>query len=77
MVDAATADPDVLARIELVAALERLPRRQREVVVLRYLADLSERDVAAALHTTVGSVKQHAHRGTARLRADLAPEGGC
>jgi RNA polymerase sigma-70 factor (ECF subfamily) len=77
MVDAATADPDVLARIELVAALERLPRRQREVVVLRYLADLSERDVAAALHTTVGSVKQHAHRATARLRADLAPEGGC
>jgi RNA polymerase sigma-70 factor (ECF subfamily) len=61
-----------LERRGLVESLRRLPRRQREVVVLRYLADLPEREVAAALDTSVGSVKQHAHRAMARLRADLS-----
>ena len=65
-------DPAPLDRLVLVTALVRLPRRQREAVALRYLADLSERDVAAALNTTVGAVKQHTHRGIARLRADQA-----
>lgn len=63
----------VLQRRGLVECLRRLPRRQREVVVLRYLADLPEREVADLLQTTVGSVKQHAHRAIARLRADLVP----
>lgn len=68
-------DPANLAleRFGLVQSLRRLPRRQREVVVLRYLADLPEREVATALDTTVGSVKQHAHRALRRLRADLVP----
>jgi RNA polymerase sigma-70 factor (sigma-E family) len=60
-----------LERGRLVESLRRLPRRQREVIVLRYVADLPEREVAAALKTSVGSVKQHAHRAVARLRADL------
>lgn len=66
-------DARVLDRLALVDALRRLPRRQRQVVVLRYLADLPERDVALAMHTTVGSVKQHAHRALLRLRLDLTP----
>ncbi len=61
MVDDRTAE-----RGDLVAALRRLPRRQREVVVLRYLADFSEADVAAALGCSVGSVKTHASRGCPR-----------
>jgi RNA polymerase sigma-70 factor (sigma-E family) len=64
-----------LERHGLVAALTRLPRRQREVVVLRYLADLPEQAVAEQLGTSVGSVKQHAHRATARLRQDLGTTG--
>jgi RNA polymerase sigma-70 factor (sigma-E family) len=60
-----------LERHGLVAALVKLPKRQREVVVLRYLADLPEAVVAEQLGTTVGSIKQHAHRATARLRQDL------
>lgn len=70
---AATEDPAGVAldRHGLVDCLRRLPRRQREVVVLRHLADLPEREVARVLHTTVGSVKQHAHRGMARLRSEL------
>lgn len=60
-----------LERHGLVAALTKLPKRQREVLALRYLADLPEADVAEQLRTSVGTVKQHAHRGLARLRAEL------
>ena len=67
------ADALALERMGLVEAIARLPRRQREVIALRYLADLSEQDAAAAMHTTVGSVKQHAHRALARLRLDVPP----
>jgi RNA polymerase sigma-70 factor (sigma-E family) len=65
-------DPvDPAVRVELVAALRALSRRQREVVALRYLADLPEATVAAALGCSTGSVKQHAHRGLAALRTRL------
>jgi RNA polymerase sigma-70 factor (sigma-E family) len=64
-------DDRVTERTDLVAALRRLPRRQREVVVMRYLADLSEADVAAALGCSVGAVKTHASRGLATLRREL------
>ena len=50
-------------------------RRQREVVVLRYLADLSEVDVARALGCSVGSVKTHASRGLSALRRRSATPG--
>ena len=71
--DAGTFDPGP-ERLDLYRALEGLPRRQREVVVLRHLADLSEADVAAALGCSVGSVKTHASRGLAALRAVLTIE---
>lgn len=58
-------------RIDLQRALRALPRRQRDVVVLRYLADQSEADVAATLGVSVGSVKTHASRGLAALRTRL------
>jgi RNA polymerase sigma-70 factor (sigma-E family) len=64
-------DDRLAERRDLVAALRRLPRRQREVVVLRYLADFSEADVAAALGCSVGSVKAHASRGLTALRREL------
>lgn len=57
-------DRDYLRR-EL-AALSVL---QRAVVVLRYAEDLSERQVAELLGISAGSVKTHAFRGLARLRA--------
>lgn len=53
------------------AALTRLPRQQRAVLVLRYLEDLSEAEVAALLGCSVGSVKTHAHRGLRALRRSL------
>jgi len=55
-------------RVTLVAALRLLPARQRDVVVLRYLSDMSEADVAAALGLAPGTVKTHLRRGLEGLR---------
>jgi RNA polymerase sigma-70 factor (sigma-E family) len=68
-------DDRTVERSDLVAALRRLPRRQREVVVLRYLADFSEADVAAALGCSVGTVKTHGSRGLSALRRHLGDAG--
>ena len=55
-------------RSRLTEALAALPRRQREVLVLRYYVDLSEADIAAALGISRGAVKSHGSRGVAALR---------
>ncbi len=55
-------------REELSEAIRTLPRRQREVVVLRYFLELSEQETAAWLGVSTGSVKQHASRATAALQ---------
>lgn len=65
-------DDTVVLRIALVAALRALPARQRTVVALRYLADLTEEQVAATLGISAGAVKTHSHRALRRLR-DLLP----
>lgn len=58
------AESDVVVR-----ALAELPRRQRLIVVLRYVEGLSEREAADAAGCSVGTVKSHASRGLERLRA--------
>lgn len=52
------------------AALRRLPKRQRAVVVLRYFDDLSEQETARLLGVTVGTVKSQSSRALAALRVD-------
>lgn len=52
---------------ELLAAVGRLPRRQREALVLRYWLDLSEREIAEAMGVSPGSVKTHASRALTAL----------
>lgn len=69
-----TVDDDVAVRLALVDAMERLPRRQREVVALRHLGGLSEAECAAALRVSTGSVKTHLHRGLAALRERLGTD---
>ena len=54
-------------RTEVLAALEQLADRQREVVVLRYWADLSEAEIADALSISRGTVKNSAHHALRRL----------
>ncbi|MCY0951375.1 SigE family RNA polymerase sigma factor [Streptomyces sp. H27-S2] len=60
---AAIGDRDLLRR-----ALGRLPAKQRVIVVLRYVEDLPEREVAEILGCSTGTVKSQASRGLARLR---------
>ncbi|MCL2554457.1 MAG: SigE family RNA polymerase sigma factor [Actinomycetia bacterium] len=66
-------DPDVPAVLDLREALQRLPFRKRACVVLRHAFDLSERDTAAALGISVGTVKSQTSRGVAELERLLAP----
>ena len=61
---------DVAQQQAVVAALRRLPRQQRAVVVLRYFADLSEQATAEALRCGVGTVKSHSARAFATLRSN-------
>jgi RNA polymerase sigma-70 factor (sigma-E family) len=63
----------VVERSAVLAALNSLPGRQREVVVLRYYADLSEAQIAAALGISRGAVKSHTSRAKDYLRAALRP----
>ncbi len=52
--------------------MERLPRRQRAVVVLRYFEDLTEVQTAELLGCSVGTVKSQCSKALAKLRIDPA-----
>ena len=58
----------------VVSALRALSARQREVVVLRYFADLPEAEIASATGMSVAAVRDHAARAMSSLQASL--EGG-
>lgn len=64
-----TSDP---MSADLVRALQQLSPRERECVVLRHYLDQSEKDTAATLGISVGSVKSYTSRGLAGLRPLLA-----
>jgi RNA polymerase sigma-70 factor (ECF subfamily) len=68
----------VAARSMLAAALAKLPPRQRLALALRYVHDLSDAEIAAALGCRIGTAHSLLSRGRAGLRhdpglADLAP----
>lgn len=58
-------------RRQVLAALARLPRRRREVLVLRYWLGLPEAEIAQVLGISPGTVKSTAARGLAALARDL------
>nr|WP_179756164.1 SigE family RNA polymerase sigma factor [Kineococcus aurantiacus] len=58
----------------VLAALDGLPARQREVLVLRYQGEMSEQDIADTLGISRGAVKTHAHRGLSALREVMSRE---
>ena len=75
--DMPSAEHGALAQLErsaVVDALRKLPERQREAIVLRYYADFSEAEIAAAMGISRGAVKSHTARGMASLRAELERE---
>lgn len=68
-------DPERLGdRDRLTRALQSLSERQRRIVVLRYLMDLPEAEVAADLGVSVGTVKSTASRALAELRRVMTTE---
>lgn len=56
---------------EVLAAVRELPRRQQEVLVLRFWSGLSEAEIAETLGISAGSVKSSASRGMAKLSSML------
>jgi RNA polymerase sigma-70 factor (sigma-E family) len=63
-----------LERSAVVTALRSLPARQREALVLRYYADLSEAQIATAMGISRGAVKSHTARAMSALRGVLEGE---
>lgn len=73
--DTAVSDPeaqvlDQESRRTVVDALADLPEHLRVVVVLRYYAQLSEREIASVIHRRPGTVKSRLHEGRLRLGRD-------
>lgn len=64
-------EEDALRRIELAAAVARLDERERELVALRYGADLTARQIGELLGLRTNAVEVALHRALARLRAML------
>lgn len=66
---------DVLIRAEdqehVRSAVQRLPKRQREIVLLRYVAELSFRDVARVLGISEGAARMRVNRALRRLAEEM------
>jgi RNA polymerase sigma-70 factor (sigma-E family) len=74
---AASAEDDAIDRFErqaVIRGLRALPRRHREVLVLRYYLDCSVEETAALLGLSPGSVKAYASRGSQQLKALIDAE---
>jgi RNA polymerase sigma-70 factor (sigma-E family) len=72
--DAPSAEQDAMALLEhsaMVAALHTLPLRQREVLVLRFYADMSPADIASVIGISASAVSGHTARALSSLRTML------
>jgi RNA polymerase sigma-70 factor (ECF subfamily) len=63
------------SRLDLRAALERLDERDRELLALRYGADLTARQIAELMELKTNAVEVALHRALGRLREGLEPQG--
>jgi RNA polymerase sigma-70 factor (sigma-E family) len=63
--------PDVEAQIDVLEALDALPRQQRGALILRFFADLSVHEAALALSCPENTLKTHTRRGLRALREAL------
>ena len=66
---------EAVERLALHAALESLSDHDRELLALRYGADLRARDIARLLEMTTNAVEVALHRALGRLRTELEGEG--
>ncbi|MFJ6088122.1 SigE family RNA polymerase sigma factor [Streptomyces sp. NPDC092369] len=62
----------VVQRQDIMAALKRLPKRQRAVIVLRYFEDRPDAEIASILGVAQGTVRSQTHKALTSLRTTLA-----
>ena len=75
-VRATAQDPALAERVDLLAAVAALPRRQREVLIARYVLGLSQVEVARQLHIAVGTVAATTSHAARSLRERLGESYG-
>jgi RNA polymerase sigma-70 factor (ECF subfamily) len=68
-------DDETIDRMSVSAAIAGLDGRDRELIALRYGADLSSREIGRILEMTPGAVDVALHRSRERLRHELAAAG--
>lgn len=66
-------DPAPFERDYLVDALEKLPPKRKTALVLRYYADMTEKEIASTMGVRPGTVKSMLSRGLAELRTVIEP----
>jgi RNA polymerase sigma factor (sigma-70 family) len=66
---------EVVDRSEIREAVSRLDERDRELIALRYGADLSAREIGLVLELRTNTIEVALHRALARLRASLEGSG--
>jgi RNA polymerase sigma-70 factor (ECF subfamily) len=64
------AEPDGTSRSELAAALATLPDEQREVVLMRFVDEMSLAEIATSLSIPLGTAKSRLHNALRKLRDD-------
>lgn len=62
-------------KLDLYAAVERLPEKQRTAVILKYFQDLKISEISDIMDIPEGSVKAYLHQARKRLRDELGREG--
>ncbi len=72
----AGAASDTTDRVAVWAEVDRLPVRQRQVLYLRYRADLPYEEIGSILGITSSAARSHATQAIATLRRQLGQEGG-
>jgi RNA polymerase sigma factor (sigma-70 family) len=68
------AGPDSIDRISIWSLVDRLPTRQRQVLYLRYKADMTFDEVAAVIGITASAARAHATFAARRLRDSMGAE---
>ena len=61
---------------DLLAHLNRLPEREREMIGLKFVARLTNREIARVLHVPEGTVSSTLYRALGRLRTAMKEKGG-
>lgn len=71
--DGSQANPEsaVEEKLDLLAALEKLPEKQKSVIVLKYYDDLKISEIASVLELPEGTVKAYLHKAKETLRGLL------